>query len=273
MSLGGPGARGGGPGARPILGLALESLRLLLRYRGTFVRLAIVPALVTFLLEVLLFNTRAIELFDPRDPRPPEASDFAILFGVLLLNFLPVSLFAVAWTRVLLLGPGAEPGFLHRWSRRELGYFGRLLPLVVVTVAIVILPTALFATDTALDGILSVASVVVALLIFVRAMLVLPAAALEARFGFADAMRATQGTVPLWTVVALALIYLPFLPLFLLVVGVLNVTGLALAAPYASLFLQVAIGYAMQASAVGLQALLFRRLTGWQPHLPRPVAV
>lgn len=273
MSLGSPGPRGGGTGAGPILALALESLRLLLRYRGTFVRLAIVPALVTFLLEVLLFSTRVVELFDPQAPRLPEASDFAILFGVLLLNFLPVSLFAVAWTRVLLLGPGAEPGFLYRWGRRELGYFLRLLPLIIVTVGIAILPTALFGTGTAIDGLLGIVSAVVALLLFARGMLMLPAAALEVRFGFTDALRATQGTVPLWTVVALALIYLPFLPLFLLVVGALNATGLALAAPYASLFLQVAIGYAMQAAAAGLQALLFRRLTGWEPNRPRPVSV
>lgn len=274
MSLPGHGAGSGGasgPGA--ILALALESLRALARNLGSFARLAILPALASFLLEVLLFNTSAAELFDPQAPRLPTPGDLAILIAVLLLNFLPVSLFAVAWTRLLLLGPAAEPGLLHRWSRRELGYFGRLLPLVVVTAGIVMLPTGLFGTGMAIDGLLTTASVVVALLVFVRGMLVLPAAALEVRFGFADAIRATRGATPVWTVIALALIYLPFLPFFLLVAGLLNVTGLALAAPYASLFLQVVIGYGMQAGAVGLQALLFRQLTGWRPNLPRPVSV
>jgi hypothetical protein len=271
MSLPGPG-QGGSPGPGAILALALESLRGLRRNRGSFVRLAILPALASFLLEVVLFNTRAATLLDPRAPRQPEAGDLVILFGVLLINFLPVTLFAVAWTRVLLLGPATEPGLLHRWGARELGYLGRLLPLVLVTAGIVILPTGLFGTGTAIDGVLTVVSVVLALGLFARAMLVLPAAALDLPFGLVDSLRATRGAVPLWTLIALVLVYLPFLPVYLLVAGLLNVTGLALAAPYASLFLQVAIGYAMQASAVGLQALLLRQLTGWRPNLPTVVS-
>jgi hypothetical protein len=257
----------------PILALALESLRRLARHFEAFVRLALLPAIASFLLELLLFSTSAAELFDPVAPRAPTAGDLAVLLPILLLNFAPVSLFAVAWTRVILLQPSAEPGLPLRWGTRELAYFLRLVPLVVATVAIVMLPTLLFGGSAAAGGLLTIVAVVVALLLLARAMLVLPAAALGLRFGLAEAMAATRGAVPVWNLLAMAIIYVPFLPFFLLVAGLLQATGLVAAAPYASLFIQVAIGYAMQAGAVGLQALLFRHLTGWRPAAPTPVAV
>lgn len=256
----------------PILALALESLRRIARHFEAFIRLALVPAAASFLLELLLFSTSAAELFDPVSPRAPTVGDLGILVPTLLLNFAPVSLFAVAWTRVVLLQPAAEPGLLLRWGSRELAYFLRLIPLVGATVGIVLLPTFMFGSSSPAEGLLTIVAVLVAVLLFARAMLVLPAAALGLRFGLADAMAVTRGAVPVWNLLAMAIIYLPFLPFFLLVAGLLQASGLVQAAPYASLFIQVAIGYAMQAGAVGLQALLFRHLTGWRPSAPAPVS-
>lgn len=271
MSLPGP-QPGDTSGPGPILALALESLRMLVRNFGCFARLALLPAFASFLLELLLFGSGVAELADPQNLREPTVGDLGMPLLVLLLNFALVSLFAVAWTRVVLLDPSAEPGLLFRWGARELGYVLRLIPLTVGMVAIALLPALLLA-DSAIRGILTFVAAIVALFLFVRCMLVLPAAALGLRFGFADAMASTRGNIPFSIVLASFVICLPFIPLFLLVEGLLRATGLAETAPYASLFLQVAIGYAMQAGAIGLQALLFRHLTGWRPNPPRPISV
>jgi len=258
--------------AGPILALAVESLRRLSRNLGRFVEIALLPVLGTFLLELLLARTGLAALLDPMAPQAATVADVALLFGILLLNLVPVSLFAVAWTRVILLGPAAEPGLSIRWGAREFAYFRRLVLLLASLAAIMLAPVILLGGGGAAERFLTVAAGAAALLLFARAMLVLPAAALELRFGLADALGVTRGATPLWILLALAIIYLPFLPFLLMASGLLQATGLVAAAPYASLFLLVAIGYAMQAGAVGLQALLFRHLTGWQPGV-RPISV
>lgn len=262
------GSAGGGPG--PFLALAGESLKTLLRERTAFLLLAIIPMTGSFLIEIALVSTGMISLFDPSLGRSPTAGEAVTLLMAGFINLAFVTMFSVAWTRRLLLGAGPEPGLGIRWGRRELGYFGRLLGMVLV-VALATFAVSLVMASAGLVLLSTVAAIVIALLVYVRSMLILPAAALDRPLPIAEALRATKGPIMLWIAMAFFVACLPFLPLFFVVAGLLNATGLNAAAPYASLFIQAALGYAMQGAIVGLQAFVYRQLIGGRPA-PVPVS-
>lgn len=262
------GPHGTGPG--PFLSLAGDALKTVLREWNALLLLAILPAIGSFLLEIALVVTGLLDLFDPSAGRVPTGGETVTLLMIGCINLAFVTIFSVAWTRRLLRGPGADPGFGLRWGRRELGYFGRLLGMLLV-MALGTFGVSLLLTLAGLAAIGTVGGVAIALFVYVRSMLILPAAAIDRPLPLGQALQATRGIAALWIVLGFFLVMLPFLPLFLFVAGILNVTGLSAAAPYASLFIQAAIGYAMQGAIVAMQALVYRHLIGGRA--PAPVSI
>jgi len=253
------------PGAQPFLALAGDALKTVWRERSALLLIAILPAIGSFLLELVLVSTGLLALIDPTAGRVPTGGEALTMLLIGGINLAFVTMFSVAWTRHLLVGPARGLGI--SWGRRELGYLARLVGILLTTV----LATFLLSMVLALIGLVATpagasfataAGIALALFIYVRAMLILPAAAIDRPLPIAQALEATRGTRAIWLALALLLVILPYLVLFFAVAIILNASGLGAAAPYASLFIQAMLGYAMQATIVALQALIYRHLIG-----------
>lgn len=246
--------------------LARASLAALGR-KDVFLRLALLPVLASFAIDMLLISSGLVDAFDPTRTEPPRPS---VAFGMLLLGFANVLffvLFSVNWTRQLLLGPDAVPGFGLRWGARETRYLGRLLAiwiLFVLALTVVALPIGALFGQSGFTVLLLLIALLIGLFLLVRPMLMLPAAALDSPF----TLRQTWAVSPRTAgriFGALLLVYLPFLLALLLLVMITGLLGLAAAAPYALIFIQVVINYGILAAVAGVLAYAFRAVTGWRP--------
>lgn len=89
----------------------------------------------------------------------PYLLSLVLMFGgnpflnplILLLSLIPQTIFAIAWHRLVLLGPQrASPAFFPGWSRRHWRFVGNTLMLLVITSAVTTvasLATLLFLQD------------------------------------------------------------------------------------------------------------------------------
>ncbi|MGE3967917.1 MAG: hypothetical protein AB7F08_06735 [Dongiaceae bacterium] len=254
-------------GAAAFLPLAGEALKTIWRERNAVLLLAILPAIGSFLLEIAMVATGLLTLIDPAAGRMPTFGEFMTMLMIFCINLAFVTIFSVAWTRRLLIGPADGLGL--RWGRRELGYLARLVGIMLtvvlasflVSLALALVGLGLLATPAGINFV-TAAGLALAIFVYVRAMLILPAAAIDRPLGVAQALEATRGARSIWIGVALVLVILPFLLLFFAVALVLSASGLSAAAPYASLFIQAMLGYAMQATIIALHTLAYRQLIG-----------
>ena len=244
-----PGTGGAG---RPgwVAAVVQAAYRLPWSYRDELLRLGVVPALLSFLIDL------ADTLMMGGNTLP--------LLGI--IDIVPLTMFQVAVYRLLLLGPGAvPPGIRPAWGRREFRFLGLNLAIgLVFVLAILVLlmvlgdasfnngPVVLLALAVALGGFYAYSRVSVAF----------PAIAVDHPLRLADAARCTAPVGGrLW--LALILSAVPVVVVMLIVSQFMQGSGLAAAAPLASTFVLIAISYAGTAVTLVPIALAFRELSGW----------
>lgn len=183
--------------------------------------------------------------------------------------FVAYVMFAVAWFRRYLIGPeGMTVGAAMRWGPRQWRFIAKFFMLVGLVLLLSLLITGPINLLTSVNptlGIFGRAAIVVGtLLITSRLLLVLPAAAVDQRFGFRDAGNATRGKS--WYMLGIYLFSL--LPaLFALIIVARLMAGLAdsLSGPSLSflfvvLLVQQAIMFVAIACQVTALAEAFRQL-------------
>ena len=233
----------------PVLGTVAETYRLLWAYRWEAVRLGLVPVSVSFLLATIVGVL-------------PEGG---IAVAAALADLVPLTLFAVNWHRLVLLGPGqAAAGLGVRWGARETTFLVRSLMLgfgigAVMGVPLLAISAVLQRTPVGLPilGLVIVAAVFLSL----RLSLVFPAIAVDLPYGFAQSWKDTAGG-GLRLLAAMLAASAPLWAALLLFVASAGVSGLAGAAPFAVLFLDRAGGYVVAAAGLTVLSLVFRRRAG-----------
>ncbi|MEX2009450.1 MAG: hypothetical protein WEC41_04590, partial [Dongiaceae bacterium] len=213
---------GGSP--LPVPGTVAEAYRLLWAYRWESVRLGLVPVSVSFLLATI------VGVLPEGGPAVAAA----------LADLIPLTLFAVNWHRLVLLGPSqAAAGLGVRWGVRETTFLVRSLALgfgigAIMAVPLLAISAALQHTPVGLPvlGLVIVAAVFLSL----RLSLVFPAIAVDLAYGFAQSWKDTAGR-GLRLLAAMLAASAPLWAALLLFVGLAEASGLADAAPFAVLFL------------------------------------
>ncbi len=246
--------------ALPIGATAMAALQLLSVRRDDLLRIAIWPLGLTFLLSAL-FHTW-----------PSPATWMLAGFA----NLVPLTLFAVAWQRLILRGsdPG-EPSFAMRWTPRETRFVGRLLLQQVACGLGVALPLSFVMPieGTAIEMLYVTAVMLAALFLALRFSLVLPAIAVDHAYSVAQSWEDTANCGgALLGIMLLAV--LPILAGFLLFMLLTEATGLAAVAPYSMLLVGDVIGYGLVAGGFAVLALAFAARSDWPgpSRLPQPAA-
>jgi hypothetical protein len=229
--------------------LVQAAFRLPWSYRDELFRLGIVPALLSFAIEMIgtLLGNDALPV-------------------VMLADLVPITMFQVAVYRLLLLGPAAvTPGIKPSWGRREFRFFGLnlvigLAVMVIGLVMLLLLGDASVAMASMLLLVLGVS--LLASYAYSRVSVAFPAVAVDHPLRLSEAARCTQPVGGrLW--LALVLTVIPVAIVMVVVSKFLEVTGLAGAAPLATAFILVVLGYAASTIMLVPVALAFRELCGW----------
>ncbi len=212
-------------------------------------------------------------------------------FGALAekaIDFIPTIMFAVAWIRVVLLGPARLdrlPG--QGWSRRESAYLVHLIQIAGVTFLLISL---FFVTvgpiDTAMLGQtpldpevaqrqaaaapLAVGFLVSALLAL-RVSFGLAATAVDVPFSPRQSWASSRGNG--WTIVASLFLIMLASAIATLIsaivpLSVLRGTGAQAGAAIAAWAVATLVAYGGAALIATAQAIIFRKLTGWQDGMP-----
>lgn len=200
---------------------------------------------------------------------------------ILLLSLVPMTLFAVAWHRFVLLGPQrAMPTAMPRIEQRHLRFFFFAAVLLLIE-AIPVLGMVQtleqlkafeeqqppeIAKEIARDTLMNFALFLVAVFLTLRFSFVLPAVAVDEKYGFRDSWVHTRGQV--WRMLfGIFLLVLPMAILFH-IIGTVSAAG---GAPGADLgLLPAVILQALQYLIMGLTfaffSSAFRECTGWIPE-------
>ena len=236
--------------------------------------LALVPTVISMALQLVgrwLSGDR---------PEPLEA------MVIKLFDFIPATMFTVAWYRLVLLGPEAlegTPGLI--WTARERGYLGQLLLISVVPIVLhalfwVLMPWPMEApgpgplpagVETALPVFFAF---LVTVFITLRLSFGLVAPSVDLAWTPHLSWRYGKGNGP---TILFALLLLLVIDFAVKALAILILQGLAQAffgAPFTlgpwlvvTLIVET-IAYVAIAPVVTVQALIFRSLTGWGPGGP-----
>jgi hypothetical protein len=204
---------------------------------------------------------------------------------VKLFDFIPATMFAVAWYRLVLLGPGAvagTPGLI--WTARERGYLGQLLlisavPIVLHALFWMLMPWPMEAPGPELPpGVESALPVflafVVTVFITLRLSFGLVAPSVDLAWTPHLSWRYGKGNGPtiLFALLLLLVVGTAAKALALLILQALAQAffGVPLSiGPWLIVaLLTETIAYVAIAPVVTVQALIFRSLTGWSPGGP-----
>lgn len=260
--------------------------RLVLDRGSELFRVGLLPILGMFVIGVATFDylwpmaqTQVPQVGGPAAGQPmPDPRLLPAALLILVTELLVVAVFAVGWHRLILLGPRAGGGLGIALGRRELACFGRLwlclLGMIaasfVVGIAEVMLASLLRAN--ALDFVLIALPGYYLLVAYVigRIGLAFAGLSVDQRFNFNAAWHATrgEGLRILAIYLLLAVAWVAVNVLFGFLAGLL---GLGEAAPYAFLFICAVLSVAFMAVLATVNALLFRRLSGWRPGGLQPV--
>jgi hypothetical protein len=239
----------------PVFEIAAQSFSMMMSRTGPLAQVAFVPATITLISQI-------------------ASGYFAVILGVIWLNsawYVPymiiVTPFAVAWTRIVLLGSAAEPGsFVPRFGSRELTYLGVSLLLALVTVGVPLGTTLiLFSSDrfgAAFGPMLVLEGVILVLAIFtgLRLSFALPAIAVDRFGGFGEAWRQTEGAALRIFAIGL-LVSLPIIIAQSLSLRIASLLGAELPALIVRAAIEVTFTFAVLAGALMATALAYQRLT------------
>ena len=203
-----------------------------------------------------------------------------IAFG--LLDLVPYTLFGVAWHRIVLLGGAEAPRMIPMWRRRHWRFLGYALTITLIgwTIAelyiallLALSPGTMESAPAQIPGTVLLALITATWLVIyltIRLSFVLPAVAVDERYGFAASWSHTRGQV-------MRLFYasfLMFLPLWLGFAVVFRMiapfapdlgTGSELATSMSATVVWLMLKYFMIALSVTLVSTAFRTCTGWVP--------
>jgi hypothetical protein len=231
----------------PFLETCRAALLHLWLNREAWLRLALVPAMLSFALGVTL------EAIDNRD----------LALFVSVADILPLTLFSVSWHRLMLLGPQGAPGGLGAtWEARHTRFLGRTLVLGLGLGLIAVAPALILVEVMGSIPVIAMpllGMIVVMLLVATRLSLVFPAIAIDRGYGFFDSWRDTAGHG--FRIVGLILAtQAPFWLAMVALRLIATDTGLAQAAPYTLALVQEAGNYLAAAGGVAVLSLAFRAL-------------
>jgi len=239
----------------PVFATAGQTFSMLSGCAGRLAQLGLLPALITLASQI-------------------ASGYFAAILGVIWLNsawYVPyviiVTPFAVAWTRVVLLGSAAEPAsFVPRFGSRELTYLGVSLLLALVTVVVPLGATLiLFSSDrfgAAFGPLIVLDIVIVVLAIFtgLRLSFALPAIAVDRFGGFGEPWRQTEGSALRIFAVGL-LVSLPIAIAQVIASVLASFMGGGLPALIVRAAIEVTFTFAVLAGAITAIALAYQHLT------------
>lgn len=239
-----------------------------LRHTDLFLRLALLPAIGMFVSELLLLWSGLQIEIDPTGATPPSRDTMLALFLSYLAYLVFTTLFSVNWTRSLLLGPGAVPGFGLHWGLRETRYLLRaaaiaLVPAIAVMFAVVLI-LAIFG-QSVIAGVAMLILAVVYLFVMVRLTLLLPAAALDDPFTLSEAL-ALKGRLAARLLAAQILVALPYFLLLVLLGYIVDHLGFFTLAPYATQFVFLALNFVFFAASTGIFAFAFQAIVRSRPR-------
>lgn len=210
----------------------------------------------------------------------------AFLFAAALLDLLPYTLFGVAWHRIVLLGNAEPARVITIWQRRHWRFLGYALAITLIGWTIAEIHLVLLQgytlgpledTPAQIPGpVLLVLLVSTWLVIYltIRLSFVLPAAAVDERYGFADSWRHTKGQV-LRLFFATFVMILPVWLLFLIVFKLIasSAPGPEFATSLSATLIWLILKYLMIAFSLALISTAFRICTGWVPSVAGPPAI
>jgi hypothetical protein len=229
----------------PIGRTALRAWRLVWQSRDEILRIGAVPLLLSLALSL---TVRVL----PRN---------GVVVTALVLEWVPLSLFAVAWLRLLLCPSDAgSRGLTTRWTKRETRFTIRILAINLgtnIAAGIVVGMTALalglrLDRDAAVFMTLVAAGAGLAIYLMLRLSLVLPAAAIDLAYGYRDSWRDTAG----FGFRLLLIVVLTDAPVGLALL-LLHGTWLTQALPYTMILVTDIISYLVFAASMAVLAVAF----------------
>ncbi len=184
------------------------------------------------------------------------------LLAMLLVNVIAITLFAVSWHRLALLGE--RPRFLPQVGPEHVRFALLSLVLIFITTMIALSGAILAASTTA--WVVLVLTFIALVVVYLKLSLLFPAAALDARMSLGESWSRTRGaTLTLfWAVV------LGCLPAYLLLMIVsLTLSSLihalfqgSAAGEWLTILMQAVLSYLPWAVVIGIVSLAYRQLAG-----------
>ncbi len=267
----------------PVGATFAEAYSLVFARLGLLVKAAAIPYLISAVLAVLSFMAQ---------------SNWALAMLVVILGFVPYTIFGVSWHRVTLLGPSAgAPSVMPAWKRRHSRFLGYVLAVTLIgygLVLVIVLSGVLFGMPLgeSAKSILVVAVVFGGSVVFVYMMMrlsfVFPAVAVDEAYRLAHAWTHTRGQgfrlIGLMLLTALPMVAVSWALggiLGLAILGNLTMpTGTEGAPPEAMMqdfmaenaapfivfqLIMATVNYLFTAVMVSAISIAFRSCTGWVP--------
>lgn len=256
----------------------VAALRLSWQQRRAVFDIALLPLICSLVID-LVFEPLLVDRQYTVALQTNPSGVFIGILALLLLSLLPLSAFAVGWTRHCLFGPQEQAPTVASWTMREMRYFGATLKLLLVysVCVFVVLLVAVSLHGGRMPTSKSLVLIGVVLLftvgyVLTRLSLVLPAAAVDVRLDFVSSLRYSQSNGWRLFAVLILLLLLAFLGSLLVSTVAIRLLALVFATPFsigptlvAKLVGEIA-SYALMAPLLAAMALGFRQLTGWQPN-------
>lgn len=250
----------------PVGDTVKAAFRSVLGRLADLIRAAFVPLLISFVLYGLQLAVR-------------DSPALSVLAELLLL--LPYTLFAVAWHRLVLLGPAEAPAPMAPvWQKRHWRFLGYTLIVTAISYGFSLLYGPLIAPllseGSAIrvgEALLLMFMLLLATYLVLRLSFVFPAVAVDERYGFADSWRHTKDQgLPL-----LAAMFLTLIPAMLGMLMILQFLLVFVAADSSAAepgalarAIDLVLRYVIIALSLSVLSIAFKVCTGWIPDLPGP---